>query len=407
MASWLRADLRRFDVAVAVLVPAGAMTLLYLSPDRFDIGGPEWAAGVGAFVLLLARRRAPLVLLGVALVAVAVHIGLLQRPTPMIFVVLVLLATACVRLERWKAIGLGLSVAISLYVLGLISNDVELGDARVVIWVAWTAGAVGIADAVRSWRSYRASADAQIRSAVLASEAQARQQVSEERLAIARELHDLLAHNLAVMNVQNGAALHLLRSDPDQAEQSLIAARDAGRSVLDELRELLSVLRHDGPNGDDADTAPVSSLPTFDDVERLVETMRSAGLTVNWRRDGSVRSLAPAVSLAAYRIVQEALTNAAKHGVGVAELTTSWSDDGLRLSVVNAASAGSPADGAGLGLIGMRERASANGGRLEAGFGTESTDTAGMASSSVFTVQVWLPTAADEQVGLLNDEEQQ
>ncbi len=380
--TWLRADLRRFDLVVAVLVPAVAMGLLYLSPDRFDIGWPEWAAGVGAFVLLLLRRLAPVPLLVIALVAAAVHVGILQRPTPMIFAVVVLLATVCVRMERWPAIGLGSAIAVSLYVLGLTSNDVELGDARAVIGVAWTAGAVGVADAVRSWRSYRASAEAELRSAVLASEAQARQQVSEERLAIARELHDLLAHNLSVMNVQNGAALHLLRSDPDKAEESLKAAREAGRSVLDELRELLSVLRHD----DGVDDAPTASLPTVDDVGRLVETMRSAGLNVTWSRSGSARALAPAVSLAAYRIVQESLTNAARHGTGHVDLSTDWREDGLSIAVVNpvAVDAADREDtGSGLGLVGMRERASVNGGRVDT-----------TSDSGRFTVQAWLPLAA-------------
>lgn len=387
--TWLRSDHRRFDLIVAVVVPSLAMALLYLSPDRFDIGWPEWVAGIGAFVLLLIRRWAPLPLLAVALVAAALHIGLLQAPTPMIFAALVLLATACVRLERWKAIALGGAVAISLYFLGLTSNDVELGDARAVIGVAWTAGAVGIADATRSWRSYRASADAQIRSTVLAAEAQARQQVTEERMAIARDLHDLLSHNLAVMNVQTGAALHVLRTDPDQAEESLVSARDAGRTVLDELRELLSVLRHDDVDEAATDGAPTTPLPTVNDLEGLVDTIRSAGLTVAWNRSGSDRPLAPAVSLAAYRIVQEALTNAAKHGVGTAELTTAWSDDGLELQVINpVVGEGGGGVGTGLGLVGMRERATVNGGRLSAG-----------QYNDMFVVEAWLPAASNAPAG--------
>ena len=377
---WLRAENRRLDVALAV-VTVGIGSLLFLAgPDDFDTGWPDVAAGVGAFALVLFRRWQPFVLLAVALTWAIAHVVALDRPTVLIFATLVLLATACVRLPRWSAIGLGSAVAISLYLINLVGNDAQAGDARAVIGIAWTAVAVGIADASRSWRQYRESTDAQIRSAVLASEAQTRQQLSEERLAIARELHDFLAHNLSVMNVQTGAALHLLRSDPDQAEQSLVAAREAGRSVLDELRGLLAVLRHD------ADDAPTSSLPTVDELPALVEAMRSAGLNVTWTQTGAPRSLAPAISLAAYRITQEALTNAAKHGRGDAELLTDWDDAGLTIQVTNQTDARRGV-GAGQGLVGMRERASTNGGRLVA-----------EPRGSRFVVEAWLPGLAGQGI---------
>ncbi len=167
-AAWLRADQRRFDVVVAALT-AGLSTLLILgSPDNHDTGWPEVAAGVGAFVLLVYRRRAPLVLLAVALAWTVVHVAVYDRAVQMIFVALVLLATACVRMERWPAIGLGALVAAGLYLLAILHNDAEVGDARAVIFIAWTAAAVGVADAVRSWRRFRESADAQVRSTVLA-----------------------------------------------------------------------------------------------------------------------------------------------------------------------------------------------------------------------------------------------
>ena len=97
--AWLRADLRRFDIAVATATVGIGTLLIVANPERFDTGWPEWVAGVGAFVLLVLRRRAPLPLLGVALVWTAGHVAVWERPTPMIFAVVVLLATACVRLE--------------------------------------------------------------------------------------------------------------------------------------------------------------------------------------------------------------------------------------------------------------------------------------------------------------------
>ena len=274
--AWLRADPRRLDLAIAAVTALLGTLLVLGAPDDYDAGWPEVAAGVGAFVLVALRRWQPFALLAVAMVWTTVHVVVWDRPTPMVFAVLVLLTTACIRLERWPAIGLGVVVAGWLYALGLVANETRYGDARAVIGIAWAAGAVGIADAIRSWRRYQASAEAELQAAVVAAEAEASRQVSEERLVIARELHDLLAHNLSVMNVQTGAALHLLRSDPDQAETSLTTARDAGRTVLDELRELLAVLRHEHDDG-----VPVSSLPSADDVDRLVDTMRASGLRLS------------------------------------------------------------------------------------------------------------------------------
>lgn len=388
MVAWLREDLRRFDLAVAVLTVGLSALLIRASPERFDTGWPEVPAGIGAFVLLLLRRRWPLLLLGIAIVSSVAFVAIWERPTTLVFAGLVLLATACLGLERLPAIGLGIVVAITIYLialLGFLEEGADLGDSDAVIGVVWSALAVGVADAVRSWRRSTEAAEAQRQSELLASEAQVRQQVSEERLSIARELHDLLAHNLSVMNVQTGAALHLLRSDPDQAEASLTTAREAGRSILDELRELLSVLRHDGED------APESSLPSIDELPALVDTMRAAGLDVTWTRSGNEGPLASAVSLAAYRIVQEGLTNAAKHGNGAAALTTEWGGSGVSLRVANGFAGATPTQrgsAPGHGLVGMRERASGNGGR----FTTNN-------ENGRFVVDVWLPAAPAVLVG--------
>ena len=157
----------------------------------------------------------------------------------------------------------------------------------------------------------------------------------------------------------------------------------AGKTVLEELTELLGVLRHD-QTGD----APTASLPTVDELDSLVETLRSAGLDVTWSRSGVPQQLAPAVSLAAYRIAQEALTNAAKYGSGRAELSTEWEATGLTIRVSNDAAA-EPNDGirpGGHGLIGMQERATVNGGRLD-------IDRA----DGSFVVEAWLPAATDRE----------
>jgi signal transduction histidine kinase len=378
--AWLRAEPRRLDLAIAAVTALVGTLLVLGAPDAADVGWPEVAAGVGTFVLVALRRWRPLTLLVVAMIWTSVHVLVWDRPTAVVFAALVLLTTTCIRLERWPAIGLGAAVAAWLYTVGLLANDTEYGDARALIGVAWAAGAVGIADAIRSWGRYTESARAELQTALLAAEAEASRQVSEERLMIARELHDLLAHNLSVMNVQTGAALHLLRIDPDQAEASLKTARDAGRTVLDELRELLSVLRHEH------DAVPTSTLPSADDVGRLVDTMRATGLHVDWKRCGAPRPLPSVASFAVYRIVQEGLTNAAKHGDGSVLLAMRWADDGLNIRLENAATGVVDETGTGLGLVGMRERAAVNGGQLTVD-----------ARCDRFVVEAWLPV--DREVG--------
>lgn len=385
--SWLRADRRRFDLAVAALTVALGSLLIASVSGNWETGWPEVPAGIAAFVLVLLRRRWPLPLLGVALVSATAFIAIWERPNTLVFASLVLLATACLHLDRWPAIGLGTVVGVIIYLMalvGFLEEGTSLGDSDAVIGLVWSALAVGVADAVRSWRRFQTATAAQRRSEERAAQAQVRQQVSDERLSIARELHDLLAHNLSVMNVQTGAALHLLRSDPDQAEVSLTTARAAGRSVLDELSGLLAVLRHEG------DDAPHASLPTFDDVPALVDTMRASGLDITWTRSGAPISLTPAVSLAAYRLVQEALTNASKHGDGTVRMTTDWDVRGISLHIVNLiAPPSEPGPGPGPGgvagrhgIVGMRERSAGNGGR----FATSADD-------GHFVVDLWLPAA--------------
>ena len=149
MVAWLRADPRRGDLLLAIITVAVGVLLIEASPQEFDTGWPEVAAGVGAFVLVLARRTQPLLLLAVGLLWGGVHVATLDRPAPLFFAVLVLLVTACVRLDRRPAIAVGIVVAVALYTFGLWVNESQFADDRVVIGIVWADGAVGIADATR------------------------------------------------------------------------------------------------------------------------------------------------------------------------------------------------------------------------------------------------------------------
>jgi signal transduction histidine kinase len=229
-----------------------------------------------------------------------------------------------------------------------------------------------------------------------------RRQVADERLRIARELHDVVAHNMSLISIQAGVALHLLDQKPEQARDSLATIKEASKEALVELRSILGVLRQvdldeDGDGGDEP-RAPVPSLERLGD---LVERSRAAGIDVQVEvglEAGELGRLPRPVDLAAFRIVQESLTNVAKHSDHRAAVVRLHLDGGgLAIDVLDDGSgqAGGPVDplpGAGTGIIGMRERAAAAGGRL----------TAGPRPGRGFAVRAWLPldpeaTAPGEQ----------
>ncbi|HKE69603.1 MAG TPA: sensor histidine kinase [Nocardioidaceae bacterium] len=189
----------------------------------------------------------------------------------------------------------------------------------------------------------------------------ARRQANEERLRIARELHDVVAHHISLINVQAGVALHLVDRKPEQVETALAAIKDASKEALSELRSLVGVLR------DEADTAPRSPTTTLATLDELVERTGHAGLTLHKSTSGDVRTLPTAVELAAVRIVQEAITNIVRHAdAREAELRLDYGADMLTVQVEDDGSGGGRIDAIdeGSGLRGMRERATSLGGTL-------------------------------------------
>ena len=185
--------------------------------------------------------------------------------------------------------------------------------------------------------------------------------VAGERATIARELHDVIAHSVSVMTVQAGAARLLLDEDPPRARESLIAVEETGRQALGEMRRLLGILR-----GDEHET-DLAPQPGIADIGALVEQVRAAGLPVDVVVEGQLTALSPGVDLAAYRVVQEALTNALKHaGAARAHVSIRYGATSLELAVTNNGTARVNGRG-GHGLIGLRERVTLYGGDFEAG----------------------------------------
>jgi signal transduction histidine kinase len=209
-------------------------------------------------------------------------------------------------------------------------------------------------------------------------EVAAREAVVEERARIARELHDAIAHNVSMMVVQAGAERRLLPDGQSSTREVLQTVESIGRNALTEMRRLVGMLRTD----DDELLAP---QPGLDDLPRLVGQVREAGLPVELTVEGERRALPVGLELSAYRIVQEALTNALKHaGEATATVSVRYGADSLELEIVDdgAGAAAARADGGGHGLVGMRERVALYGGRFEAG----------RRSTGGFTVRVLLPT---------------
>jgi signal transduction histidine kinase len=241
--------------------------------------------------------------------------------------------------------------------------------------VAWFAGL-----AVANQRGYINAMRQRAEDAERGREEEARRRVDAERLRIARELHDVVAHTMSTINLQAGVAIHVSHDLPEPVAAALGTIRDASKNGLRELRAILAVLRQ----ADEADSAaPTAPTPDLDGLPALLDTVRASGLPVSVEITGEKRRLPAAVELAAYRIVQESLTNTLRHAgpatatveirYGDEELDIRVTDDGAGAVTGAAAHSGIGSDsshGSGHGLIGMRERALATGGTLQANPGS-------------------------------------
>jgi signal transduction histidine kinase len=199
-------------------------------------------------------------------------------------------------------------------------------------------------------------------------EERARAAVREERTRIAHEMHDVVAHSLAVIVSQAQGGRYVARSDPERAGAVLATIAETGRQALADMRGLLDVLRPDAPATGD-ERSSWTPQPTLAELPELLERVRDAGLPVMFRESGAARPLGPAAELAIYRLVQEALTNVLKHAGSGAEATVrlDWGEQGLTVDVRDTGNGGVPSAGDGHGLIGMRERLASVGGSVTAG----------------------------------------
>ncbi|MGD9997978.1 MAG: sensor histidine kinase [Ilumatobacteraceae bacterium] len=313
---------------------------------------------VGPFALAW-RDRWPLTAAGVAIAAADVYVGRGYAYGPIFVSAVVGLLVAAQTGRRAATWGL----AAAGYAAFVVAMQVDpMGDGvrwpHLALVAGWLAVVLVIGELVRTRRL-------QVAERRRAEIERRQQRVSEQRLALAQELHDVLAHNISLINVQASVALHLLDEQPDQARPALTNIKEASHQALRELRTALDALRR----GDDAPRAPA---PRLADLDALIDGVRASGLEVEVVRDGSSEPLPAPVELAAYRIVQEALTNTARHAAARSVTVRLVHDDELTVEVVDdghgsviAGRAGGAMEGN--GLIGMRERAESLGGRVDAG----------------------------------------
>ncbi|MFE9564040.1 sensor histidine kinase [Streptomyces sp. NPDC006487] len=289
----------------------------------------------------------------------------------------ILFTVAAADVPRWvsrTALGWGL-LASPLYFLRMgVDKNASTTDSvlfvaflMVPFALAWVMG-----DSLRTRRAYYAQLVERNQRLEQERAAQAKVAVAAERARIARELHDVVAHNVSVMVVQADGAAYVMDAAPEQAKEALQTISGTGRLALAEMRRLLGVLR----TGEPQESEDYVPQPDVEQIEVLVEQVRAAGLAVDFEVEGAPRKLPSGVELTAYRIVQEALTNTRKHGGPTAKASVRlvYFDDGLGLLVEDDGRGAARelytdggADGAGHGLIGMRERIGMVGGTLDAG----------------------------------------
>jgi signal transduction histidine kinase len=359
-----------------VAAGVGVATLATVLP--FDPGSPRaWAA----YLLVLAhtlpiavRRRWPLPVLAWGLATGVAFAALRLNLVSLSFAVLIYVYTVAARCPRRRSLA-GLAATEAVLVLVWLARPRSIGDGGtllldgLIMAAGWWLG-----DGTR--RRQEAVDTARRRAAELeqAREELARRAVTEERLRIARELHDVVAHSMSIIAVQSGVGVHVIDSRPDEARKALVAVEATSRQALVEMRRLLGVLRREAEA-----RGSLAPAPGLAQVESLAAEVASAGVRVEVRIEGTPSELPAGLDLSAYRIVQEALTNVVRHaGPATARVAVRYApdqvaievtDDGKGLEPPSATDgpfrpAGSPV---GHGIVGMRERAALYGGTLEAG----------------------------------------
>lgn len=361
------------DAALAVAVLTCMVAGSFVDPHGED--GVTWGLRtpdalslllmtLGAAALVL-RRRAPITVLAVTGGLSLVEFATGDPRAPVAMAAVVALYTVASTTDRSTTWRIGLLTVTVLTGSAMLAGPLPWYSQENLAIFAWTGIGATAGDAVRSRRAVVTAIRERAERAERTREEEARRRVAEERLRIARDLHDVVAHHIALVNVQAGVAAHVMDKRPDQAKEALAHVREASRSALDELRATVGLLRQSGDP-----EAPTEPAPGLDRLDDLAGTFRNAGLQVDVARADQDTTLPAAVDLAAYRVIQEALTNVQKHaGPGArAEVSVVRVGPNIEVTVLDDGSGQDDGTaGGGHGLLGMRERVSALRGTLTTG----------------------------------------
>jgi signal transduction histidine kinase len=311
------------------------------------------------FLALVFRRRRPIPVFAVVVVGSAVVISMQEGKSLVLTAAFIAICTVSyyaadrrTSIMAWLVSGLALGAGSAIGIGSVVRFEN-------VSAFAWSGFAAAMGAAVRSRQEWFAEVEQRAIRAEETREEEAQRRVVAERLRIARELHDVVAHHIAVVHVQAGVADHLLDTKPAEAHEAIAHIRRASGSVLDELGGLLDVLRQP-----DEPITPTAPAPGLGGLTSLIDSFSASGLAVDVRANGVPEPMPPAVELVAYRLVQEGLTNAHKHGSGTATLDFTFEPGALAIDIANPCPEGTSPHGGGHGLAGMHERAKAVGGTV-------------------------------------------
>jgi signal transduction histidine kinase len=360
-------EVRQQPGMVAVPSPDGGMLVLPAGPSGVPTSSLVLALLASATLVL--RRRYPLTVFWVVLGST---LKLDDAPTAL-FCTVIIAAYSAAAFSPYRSAAVGSLMLAAVIVSSTLRSALPsipnaLGPFVVLLPIAW------VASTIRNWKQQAATNLARLRAVEAGQEQATREAVELERARIARELHDVVTHNVSVMVVQAGAARKVMDAEPDQATQALLAVEASGRTAMAELRQVMGLLTSaasgmDGADGGLDGEAKLAPQPDLDQLETLVGRVRGTGVPVALAFTGTPRPLPPGVGLAAYRVVQEALTNTVKHAVGAsAQVTVGYEAQRLRLEIADTGGVAGEAAAAGnrRGLIGLRERLAVYGGTLEA-----------------------------------------
>jgi signal transduction histidine kinase len=359
------ARVRTVDVVLATVVAAVlgvGMPFVHGDADSrsFDVLAGVLVVVAGAVLAL--HRRAPMVVLAVTTTALALY-SLRDYARGPVYVTWIV-ATFAVSVARGPARAWVPAAVSSTLIL---ASGFHAAGVVAALFVSWAAGALLLGGSVRGRRAERAVMEERARHLVETREEEARRRVAEERVRIARDLHDSVAHSLTGISVQAGVGAHVLDERPEDARAALLAIKHASGEALAELRATLSMLRSN-------EAAPREPTAGLDRLPSLVKSSRAAGLPVDVVIEGDARPLPPSVDTTAFRIVQESLTNVIRHaGAARATVAVRHTAAGVEIEVTDDGrgavdgTGGADGGGGGHGLAGMRERVALLGGELYAG----------------------------------------